>query len=436
MDQPTMLALFGQPPKKAIEYLEQKKVMPSQNWWQVQANAHDRAFVVAQMTQLDLLEDVRKSLIDAQKNGWDLKRWSEEIEPKMKQRGWWGKQDVMTEGGQKTVQLGSPYRLKTIYQTNMAQAYEAGRQSVMWDDNPLFPYMMYSAILDNKTRPRHRALHGVVMRKSDPAWAAIAAKNGYNCRCTNIELMQYDVDSNGYKVRDSKDGNFRIEQIDVDGGGVTQIARIDFPDLPAFATDAGWVGRPTTLPTQQLFDKALVADPKIASKIINQVSQNQSVVQQYNEDVKKWIQSVDPKRPNNQMRTVGALDPVFVDALKKKDIAIESAMIVVHDKYTLGHLDKDRKTHDREWFENIVSHLTEPHDLYIDTNDNTPLLVFDIQQDGKAYKLVLIINKSLNAKDETGTKQKIVGNLIRTIVVDNLVNFTNGRQYEFVASKK
>lgn len=205
VDKPTMQALFGQPPRKAIEYLESKKLMPSQDWWQVQGDAHNKAFVVAQMTRLDLLEDIRQSLIDAQKNGWDLKKWSEVVEPKMKQKGWWGKQDILTEGGQRTVQLGNPYRLKTIYQTNMAQAYEAGRQAVIWDDNPLFPYVQYSAILDNKTRPRHRALHGIVMRKSDPAWAAISPKNGYNCRCTIIELMEGEVNGKKIKVWDSGD---------------------------------------------------------------------------------------------------------------------------------------------------------------------------------------------------------------------------------------
>ncbi len=435
MDQSTLQAVFGQPPRKAIEYLQQKKVMPSEDWWRVQADAHNQAFVVAHMTQLDLLEDVRKSLIDAQKNGWNLKRWSQEIEPKMKQRGWWGKQETFVEGGQRAVQLGSPYRLKTIYQTNMAQAYEAGRQSVMWDDSPLFPYVQYSAILDNHTRPAHRALHGVVMRKSDPAWQAIAPKNGYNCRCTVIELMEIDIQRQGLTVRDST-GYFRIDEIDVNHGGVARIARLEFPDLPAFSTDAGWVGRPSRSLVMQLLEKAALAEPQIASKITHSVFKNDAVLKQLNQNVKHWIQGVDPKRPHNEMRTVGTLAPVFIQALAQRNISVDSAALIVHDKYTLGHIDKDRKKHNREWLENIVAHLAGSHDLYLDTHDNTPLLVFDIEKDGKAYKLVLHLNKTLNAKDEAGIKQKITGILIRTIVVDDLVNFTNGQQFEFLASKK
>ena len=247
VSKPLMDALFRQPPKKAIDYLQQKQVMPSQDWFEVQGNAHNKAFVIAHMTQMDLLQDIKQSLLDAQAKGMNLKDWSAQAEQRMRAKGWWGKKEITTADGTREVQLGSPYRLKTIYQTNMAQAYEAGRQSVMWDDqDTLFPYVMYSAILDNKTRPRHRALHGVVMLKSDPAWQAIAPKNGYNCRCLIIELMQADVTAGGYSVRSSK-GFFRIDSVDVNNGGIAQVARLEFPDLPAFATDAGWVGRPTAL---------------------------------------------------------------------------------------------------------------------------------------------------------------------------------------------
>ena len=434
MDQPTMQAVFGQPPRKAVEYLEQKKVAPSEDWWRVQGNAHNQAFVVAHMSRLDLLEDVRQSLLDAQKNGWDLKRWSQEIEPKMKQRGWWGKQDVFTEDGQRQVQLGSSYRLKTIYQTNMAQAYEAGRQAVMWDDNPLFPYVMYSAILDNKTRPQHRALHGVVMRKSDPAWQAIAPKNGYNCRCTTIELMQHDVDLNGYKVRNSKDGNFRIDNVDAGNGGIAQIARIDFPDLAAFRTDAGWVGRPQLLPTKQLLDKAAHAEPLRASNIVKQVFKNETVVDQYNDEIKQWIQAVDPARPRGEMKHVGVLSAAFIDKIvSHTGVALETAVITIHDKDTIAHISKERKTHNPEWFANIVQHLTQSHDLYWDVRHENAALVFNVNDDDQKYKLIVQLNRQNKGRVD-GQRVLEVGNLIRTIIIERAANLENGQDYIYLAS--
>lgn len=436
MDQPTMQAVFGQPPRKAIEYLQQKKVMPSEDWWRVQGNAHNQAFVVAHMTRLDLLEDVRQSLLDAQKNGWDLKRWSQEIEPKMKQRGWWGKQETFVEGGQREIQLGSPYRLKTIYQTNMAQAYEAGRQSVMWDDNPLFPFVRYSAILDNHTRPAHRALHGVVMRKSDPAWQYISPKNGYKCRCTSYEMMDIDVKNQNLQVR-SSEGYLKLYDVDVSNGGVAQVARLEFPDLPVFSTDAGWTGSPSALVTQKFMDKAITAEPQIASKLVSQTLKKNEVVQQLNDEVKAWIQNVDPLKPKGEMRTVGVIDSFFLETLKKKkNVELASAAITVHDKGTISHISKERKLHDPEWFENIVSHLSGQHDLYWDVRHEAALLVFDIQEDGLLYKVVLQLNQNIKGKDADGNKQKVVGNLIRTIVVEQEINLKNSKDYEFLVSKK
>lgn len=436
MDQPTMQAVFGQPPRKAIEYLQQKQVMPSEDWWRVQGNAHNQAFVVAHMTRLDLLEDVRQSLLDAQKNGWDLKRWSQEIEPKMKQRGWWGKQETFVEGGQREIQLGSPYRLKTIYQTNMAQAYEAGRQSVMWDDNPLFPYVRYSAILDNHTRPAHRALHGVVMLKSDPAWQYISPKNGYKCRCTSYEMMDIDVKNQNLQVR-SSEGYLKLYDVDVSHGGVAQVARLEFPDLPVFSTDAGWTGSPSALVTQKIMDKAITAEPQIASKLVSQTLKNNEVVQQLNDEVKAWIQNVDPLKPKGEMRTVGVIDSFFLETLKKKKkVELASAAITIHDKGTISHISKERKLHDPEWFENIVSHLSGQHDLYWDVRHEAALLVFDIQEDGLLYKVVLQLNQNIKGKDADGNKQKVVGNLIRTIVVEQEINLKNSKDYEFLVSKK
>lgn len=432
MDQPTLQAVFGQPPRKAIEYLEQKKVMPSEDWWRVQGNAHNQAFVVAHMSRLDLLEDVRQSLLDAQKNGWDLKRWSQEIEPKMKQRGWWGKQELFTEDGQRQVQLGNPYRLKTIYQTNMAQAYEAGRQAVMWDDNPLFPYVMYSAILDNVTRPYHRALHGVVMRKSDPAWSAIAAKNGYKCRCTNIELMQQDVDLNGYKVRNSKDGNFRIENVDVGNGGIAQIARIDFPDLAAFRTDAGWVGRPNRFLTEQLMDKAVQTEPRIASKIVQKALKNNAVANEYNEDVKQWINRVDPSRPRGEIKHVGVFPKQFIDKIKAHaGISLETSVISIHDKDTVAHISKERKKHDQKWFSNIVEHLNQPHFLYWDVKHDNAALVFDLADGEHQYKLIIQLNRQNKGRLD-GERVVQTGNLIRTLVVEEASNFEKGQDYIYL----
>lgn len=427
MDKALLNAVFGAPPEKAIAYLQQKQVMPSEDWWQVQDNAHNKAFVVAHMAQLDLLEDVRQSLIEAQKNGWDLQRWRAEIEPKMKARGWWGKKEIVTEDGTRHVQLGSPYRLKTIYQTNMAQAYEAGRQAAMWQDNTFYPYVMYSAVLDNRTRPHHRALHGVVMRKDDPAWASIAPKNGYNCRCTVIEVSDSDVKAMGLQVRNSRDGHFRIDTVDVDNGGTAQVARLDFPDLPAFKTDAGWTGRPTDNLVAKLLEKARDSDPYVASRLVSKVLSHAEIRENFNAQTRQWIKSVDPAKPQGRWQDVGVLPLIFIDVLNAKlktmNLSpLQSAVISMQDKFTISHINAAHKNHDPEWFANIAAHLCEQYDLYWDVNNKTAVLVFDIGDDEYRYKLALKLNWNV--------KKAFKGNWLRTIVVEQLVNLERGGNYE------
>ena len=320
MDKPTLQALFGQPPKRAIAYLEQKELMPSEDWWRVQGNAHNKSFVIAHMTYMDLLSDIRNSLVDAQKNGLNLKEWSATAEDKMRAKGWWGKKEIQTEAGTREVQLGSAYRLKTIYQTNMAQAYEAGRQAVIWDDNPLFPYVMYSAILDNKTRPRHRALHGVVMRKSDPAWQFIAPKNGYNCRCTIIELMDGEVAGQKIKVYDS--GSYlQVYDVDVSNGGIAKIAKLDFPDRPSFSTDAGWVGRPNQLVFPDLDKYPAKQSQQFVNQLLNNTKTFEDTYTHLENTVAKELQRLEAegvnwKRSEEKAKIRERLTPLVVTGTK------------------------------------------------------------------------------------------------------------------------
>lgn len=86
------------------------------------------------------------------------------------------------------------YLLETIYRTQTATAYAAGRWQANQDpaiQDILWGYE-YSTAGDDRVRLEHEALDGVTLPKDDPRWATIAVPNGFNCRCTLIEL--YDTD--------------------------------------------------------------------------------------------------------------------------------------------------------------------------------------------------------------------------------------------------
>ncbi|AJO79219.1 phage minor head protein [Pseudomonas sp. MRSN 12121] len=194
-------AIFGMEPKNAVAYLKAKGYAITWNWQEMLDQAHDQSFTVAKAMRLDLLSDIRGALETALLEGQTLKKFIADLQPVLESQGWWGQQVIVdSEGVGELVQLGSPRRLKTIYQTNLQSAYMAGRKAEMEQTTETHPYWMYVAILDGKTRPSHRALHGQVFRHDDPIWSAIFPPNGFNCRCRVVALSEAAVKRRGLKV--------------------------------------------------------------------------------------------------------------------------------------------------------------------------------------------------------------------------------------------
>ena len=126
--------------------------------------------------------------------------------PVLKAKGWWGRQEnVDKETGEITsVQLGSPWRLQTIYRTNLQTAYMAGRYAEQLANVEDRPYWQYVAILDGRTRPSHRALNGKVFRYDDPFWQSFYPPNGWGCRCRVTALSEGNLRRGGLQVTNSE----------------------------------------------------------------------------------------------------------------------------------------------------------------------------------------------------------------------------------------
>ena len=92
-------------------------------------NEHASNFVVAKAMRTEVLDLIRAGLDRALAEGGTLRSFSEALEPQLKKLGWWGQgmeRDPLT-GEIKNVQLGSPRRLKVIFNANMRSAHAAGR---------------------------------------------------------------------------------------------------------------------------------------------------------------------------------------------------------------------------------------------------------------------------------------------------------------------
>ena len=426
---------FKSPPQDAIRYLEQKFPKASWAYTDLLDNAHDRAFVVAKMMDVDLATTVQRSIIDAMQEGKGYKAWAKDIDKVLAKSGWYdGQINVDAQGNAKKVVTGGQHRLETIYRTNVAAAYEAGRQQVIFndrDDDP-FGYVMYSAIMDNRTRPTHKALHGKVMEKSDPAWSSISPPNGYNCRCTIVELTQGQIDRYGYKVSKSE-GKLSTQVVELPNGKEAQRTLFELDNGAVFKTDVGFNHAPKILPMQTLFDKAILAEPKFASRVVSQALAQPRIKNQVNQEVKTWVQGVDAKYAKGEFRHVGVIPSVFIEALaNKKNFELQTAVITLHDRISLHHLAREHKTHSQEWVENIIENLTGKYALYWDNKKNYPVFIFDVPN--SKYRLVMRLNENIKGHNVFNEKQKFTGNVIRTITVDTIENIENGSHYALMTN--
>ena len=243
-----LVAAFGMPPEEAVAFLRDKGLVVSDGWRDLWQTAHRRAFTVAQSAGYDVLGDIRAALVDALENGKTLKEFTDELTPVLQRKGWWGKAidpetgeiTKMYPGTTTPVRLGSPRRLKLIYEQNLQTAYMAGRWRSMKDGADTHPYWQYVAVLDNRTRPTHRAMHGRVFGHDDAAWSVAYPPNGWRCRCRARPMTARAVKSEGISVGT---GDGYIQEVDVPrrDGSTVKVKQLKLPGMAkAFQPDAGW----------------------------------------------------------------------------------------------------------------------------------------------------------------------------------------------------
>ena len=196
---------FNLPPEEAIEFLEKKGLKVSVDWFDVYREEHIRAFTVAGITKLDVLKDVRDALVEAQKNGETLESFKQNIKLKLRQKGWYGNRLVIRkDGSEKEVNVSSPWRLKTIYRTNMAVAAMTGLYKELKAASDIMPYWRYMTVGDGRVREEHAKIHGKILRHDDPFWDNYFPPNGYNCRCSVEGITETEFKKKGYKLSDGK----------------------------------------------------------------------------------------------------------------------------------------------------------------------------------------------------------------------------------------
>lgn len=167
---------FNTPFDLQVEFLRRKLDLPTATWTDIWQSAHDRAFVVAGAMKADLLADLHAALL---KPGVTLAGFRQDFNRAVAAAGWTGWAGEGSKGGR-------AWRIKVIYQTNMATSYAAGRWQQINDPDlaDFRPYITYHHA-DGVAHPRplHLAWNGLTLPKGHPFWKTHAAPNGWGCHC-------------------------------------------------------------------------------------------------------------------------------------------------------------------------------------------------------------------------------------------------------------
>ncbi|ODB37712.1 hypothetical protein A9L43_22340 [Pseudomonas mosselii] len=172
-----------------IDFFKGKTNLPTRTWADVYAAEHDWAFVVAGASKRDLLQDMRGAVEKAIATGRTLEQFRKDFDKIVGQHGW------QYNGGQ-------AWRTQTIFETNLRQSYNAGREAQMADPElrKKRPYGLYRHGDSAHPRPQHLAWNGTVLPLDDAWWSTHSPQNGWGCKCKKFMVSDRDVERMGLKV--------------------------------------------------------------------------------------------------------------------------------------------------------------------------------------------------------------------------------------------
>lgn len=87
----------------------------------------------------------------------------------------------------------SKVRLEVVFRNNLMNTYNQNTRHQAIENKDVTPYLLYDATLDEKTRPSHAALDGVILPADDPRWDELTPPLGHNCRCQLIPVTKSDA---------------------------------------------------------------------------------------------------------------------------------------------------------------------------------------------------------------------------------------------------
>lgn len=177
----------GLPFEEAIAYHRNKLALPSKAWDDIQGREHGRGFIVAGANTDELVTGFHEAIGRALTDGRTLTDFRKDFDRLVAEHGW-------------SYNGSRGWRSAIIYNTNLSQAYSAGR----WEQGKSLPDAIgrYRHNPGVHGRKEHAAKHGVTLPLNHSFWRTWWPINAWGCHCQVDILSRRAAEAAGWTVSD------------------------------------------------------------------------------------------------------------------------------------------------------------------------------------------------------------------------------------------
>ena len=404
-------------PHEAIEYITSKGLATSYNWAEIYAEEHASKFTVAKIMELDILDSIHQSVIDAVAEGQTFHTFKKGMLEKLGEEGWgtYAQKDEVT--GEELTRL-SDKRLKKVYQVNKTQSYHTGSWHRFETNKATHPYLRYRLGSSLKHRPEHQRFENLVLPVDDPFWQTHMPMNGWGCRCWVQSLTRDKAEKAG--ISDSP----KIEYHDWENKSTGRKHKVPKGISPGFEYNVGRHREHKAL--EMVTDKltqVVSQNPKQANATMSALLGDSAQKAMINKAVRAMVTDVaENKRAYGNMLAVGVINDDVVDKLTKMGKAPHHSIIAVRDTDILHGLRDSKKGKDInlpvEFWQDLPDRLQDPDAILFQpkesfrgtANLDTLLFIYNTEKGKLAVKL----DYELKIKDKMNKKVNAKLNVIRT----------------------
>jgi len=405
---------FNLPFEEAKKYIEGKKqVLPTETWRDITQSAHAKAFVIAGVSNLELLTDVHKIIAENMKNGVSFSDFRKNFRQKVAEKGW-----VKFETETRKYQA---WRTKIIYNTNMQTAFAAGKWQQITSENSKinFPFLQYvhNYYGTSKTpRADHLAWNGVVLPVDDDFWQTHYPPNGFGCKCGVKQLTKSEGEGKLKGMYNSTHAD-KIDNFSENYGEEKALKTMRkyagaFSTQDAALEKSGWaynVGADDAKGYLSLFDKLIkignsgAANAEFAKKAWQSISDNSPVI--FKDSLKLWNEkhygNKGAKTGSENRRVAAVISRERLSELNKifkehagSDLLRNSVISISEKQFEHAvRVDDDRATPSKDFFSKIAKALKEGEIRYSPKykgGDNSIVVEFE------NHGIVIYVNGEIN----------------------------------------